>query len=514
MSSGACSPLFRHQIDAVEFVIGRGGSGAIFHEMGLGKTRTALEIFRRLRITDPRLNMVVVAPISLLEAAWRDEASKMSLPYHILNLHDEPVPNPDDKFVADIFTINYEAVLRKGQDLFKFVWADKKSSKSRWMIVLDESSKIKNHQAKISKILLKASPLFDFRIVMTGTPAPNTELEYWPQMKFIDPGMLGQSMTAFRAEYFHMARGKQVQAVQPFMTRQQASEVFRRGWNYAITEQKRAALMAALRPACHWAKKRDCLDLPEQVDEVRSVELASDQRSAYAAMEKRLVLEIRDQVIAAPVALTKLMKLRQITSGFVYNELGEHIEINGRTPTGVDLPRASIIVNGKRCILDLPSQTEFGNAKLRELFDVIEEVGDQQIMIWINFHWEQIKVCHELLKKFGPDSVVTMSALTEDKGESIRAFKEGRARFLVAHPASAAHGLTLVNCALQIFFSVNYSLEQHEQARARIHRAGQTQKCTYIYLIARNTIDEKILATLKDKGDAQRIVYDIIRGKD
>ena len=101
--------------------------------------------------------------------------------------------------------------------------------------------------------------------------------------------------------------------------------------------------------------------------------------------------------------------------------------------------------------------------------------------------------------------------MTEDKDESIRAFRDGRARFLVAHPASAAHGLTFINCSLQIFFSMDFSLERYEQAKARIHRAGQVNKCTYVHLIAKDTIDEQILEVLRRKGDVQKIIYEIVK---
>lgn len=151
------------------------------------------------------------------------------------------------------------------------------------------------------------------------------------------------------------------------------------------------------------------------------------------------------------------------------------------------------------------------NPKIKELFAVIEEIGDKPIIIWINFHWEQIKICHELHKKFGENSVVTLSALTKDKDESISAFKEGRARFLVAHPASGGHGLTLTNCSYQIFFSIGFSSELMLQSKARIHRAGQKEKCTYVYILAENTIDEDIYKCVNKKIETQEFIYEFIK---
>lgn len=487
-------PLFEHQEDGVNFIINRGGSGALFWEMGLGKSRGALEIFSRLKSTTPLLRMLIVAPLSLLNAAWREDLVRFGYPFSFVNLHDDPDYNGGWTIMA----VNYEAFLRRSVDILKPIYESTRRG-DEWLCVLDESSRIKSAQAKTTKIMLKAAALFKYRIVMSGTPAPNSEMEYWPQINFVEPDLMGSSMTAFRARYFHMARGSQKMPVPPFMSRQQAYDTFRHGWEYSITPESREALMREIAPVCHWAKKKDCLDLPDQIDEVREVDMAPDQARIYRKMERELVVEIAGQKIAAPVALTKLMKLRQISSGFLYNALGESFEtiINA----GAD-PKSALGPSEYAEALD--------NPKLKELFDVIDDAGDQPIIIWINFHWEQIKICHELYKKFGEESVVTLSALTKDKDASIDAFKAGRARFLVAHPRSAAHGLTFVNCSLQIFFSLDYSWEAFEQARARIHRVGQTKKCTYIYLVARGTIDEGILKTLRQKGGAQEIISEFL----
>lgn len=153
------------------------------------------------------------------------------------------------------------------------------------------------------------------------------------------------------------------------------------------------------------------------------------------------------------------------------------------------------------------------NPKIQELFNIIEEAGNQPIIIWIQFHWEIMKICHELYKRFGENQVVTLSALTKDKDGSIKAFRDGGARFLVAHPASAAHGLTFVNCSLEVFFSLDFSSEKYEQAKARIHRAGQVHKCTYVHILCKGTIDEDILNVLRGKKNEQEILYKMMEEK-
>ena len=509
--------LFDHQKQGVDFVIQKSGSGALFHEIGCGKTRTALEIYARLRQSEESLKMLVISPLSLLNAAWREDNTKF-YGFRFCNLresswiaekHGRPIALNDD-----IFAVNYESLLSKSK-LEGIVWMLRLGNP--WLCVLDESARIKSAQAQTTKIIFKMIRYFKYRIILSGCPAPNSEMEYFPQMQFVAPGCLGTNMTAFRSHFFHLANrySNRTQSLPPFMTK----EIFTKGWNYAITPAKREELMNLIMPHCHLAKKKDCLDLPEQVDEIRFVELEGEQKKVYLEMKKYLVVEIEEQKIAAPLALTKLMKLRQITSGFIYNEKGDSYETNlehddhFKMSLETKMPFVKNEPGEENFWGDAfnPLENEFSNPKLKELFAIIEEAGNQPIIVWINFHWEQIKICHELHKRFGENQVVTLSALTKDKDESIKAFQEGRARFLVAHGRSAGHGLTMIQCSLQIFFSLDYSWEIHEQSRGRIHRFGQIKKCTYVYILAKDTIDESIFNVLKNKKDAQEIIYETIK---
>ncbi|MCA9052150.1 MAG: hypothetical protein KDA89_25615, partial [Planctomycetaceae bacterium] len=109
--------------------------------------------------------------------------------------------------------------------------------------------------------------------------------------------------------------------------------------------------------------------------------------------------------------------------------------------------------------------------------------------------------------------VVTLYSETADREESINRFKSGEVRYLIAHPRSAAHGLTFVNCSAMVFFSLDYSFEAHAQARDRIHRIGQTASCLYIYLLAQESIDGELLKVLQRKQSLQDMVYGLVRNK-
>lgn len=466
------APLFEHQERAVEFLLKNRGVGALFMDMGTGKTRCALEAFARLREITPGLKMVVIAPLSLLESAWGEDIAKFS-EFTYYNAHNNILPQ--QPIEQDILLINFEAAIqKKNQHLTRHIRNN--------FLVIDESSKMKNHTSKTTKTILSFKDLPKYKIVMSGTPAPNTPLEYWAQMEFLRDFTLHKSFFAFRNSYFHLQRGSQIMNIQrgQVVTREMMREIMTRGWKYEITPINLKKMMERINPLVFWAKKEDCLTLPEQIDEVRKVELGDKQRKHYKEMKDDLITEIRSTPVTAQVALAKLMKLREITSGFAIDYSGHEIDI-GESP------------------------------KIEELFGVIEEAGNQQQIIWACFKWDINKICQVLRDNFGDGCYRTLYSATKDHQASINEFKGGEARFLVANPHSAAHGLTFVNCSLETFFSLDYSYEYYEQAKARIHRAGQTKSCTYVHLVAKDTIDEQILKVLKEKGDINQIAYEYMR---
>lgn len=469
----AAPPLFQHQSRAVEFILKRGGVGALFMDMGTGKTRAALEVFSRLRLKTPGLKMIVICPLSLIEAAWGEDIRKFT-GFSYFNAHDEALPQ---ELKEDILIINFEAIILKRNIAFqKFIHGN--------LLVIDESSKMKNHKAKTTKMLLALRNSASYRIIMSGTPAPNSPLEYWAQMVFLNDYIFNKSFFAFRNAYFHLGRNGQVMNLHgQTMTRDLMRDIMRKGWKYEITKDSLSKLISRIEPWVFRARKEECLDLPEQTDEIRSVSLWPDQAHVYRDMKRDLIAEIRNLaadtscVVVAQAALTKIMKLREITSGFAIDVEGDAVAIGA-------------------------------SAKLDELWEVLEEAGHQQVIIWACFKWDIETIAQELAAQ--GKTCVTLYSETKHKDDNIQLFKMGAAQYLVANPHSAAHGLTFTNCSTQVFFSLDYSLEFYEQAKARIHRAGQTKKCTYIHLIAKDTIDEQIMRVLRSKGDVNQIVEEYL----
>lgn len=452
--------LYKHQEEAVNFIMRRGGVGALFMDCGTGKCLTALSIFSRLKELIPSLRLVVVCPLSLIESAWQLDIKQFTQ-FTFFSAHAKKLT---DNITSDIILINYESMLRNVNVINHI---------KRNMLVIDESSRMKNNRAQTTKKLLKLSVLPRFKLVMSGTPAPNSPSEYWGQMTFLSENILHKSFYAFRNIYFHLARGSEIMQGK-ILSRQAARDIFSRGWKYDITPENLAKIMERINPYVFRAKKETCLDLPDQVDEVRLVELSTEQRKHYNEMKRNLITELTGQHITATVALAKICKLREITSGFL---------LSGEKTLPIANP-----------------------AKIKELLALLEELGPQQVIIWGNFVWEIEKIQEILGEK-----AASVYGKTDDKHSALEDFKSGKCQYLIANMNSIAHGVTLTNCSTQVFFSLSYSWEQYTQSKNRIHRIGQNNKCTYIHILAKSTIDEQIYAILQRKGNMEQIAMEILK---
>lgn len=464
--------LYQHQIDGVNFIEKCGGSGALYFSCGLGKTAMALEVFRRQKYQNQNLKLLVVCPLTLIHNAWIEDIQKFTH-FSYQDLH---APRALDNIIdVDIYLINYELLL--GQAKLKTIVSLIKTHP--FLCVLDEAQRIKSHSSMTTKILIKIKDCFTKRIVMSGTPAPNDETEYWAQMKFINESIFPSSFYGFRNTYFHLQRGKQTMEIPrgSFITRDMAREIFSKGFKYSITPEKRIALIERMKPYAIFREIDDCIDLPQQIDIIRKVELDKDQAESYKSMKNELVAELKGNVISAPFALTKLSKLRQIASGFILTEEGKAIDFTS-------------------------------NAKLNELKELLDEIGNKQVIIWCWF----IHEAEFINKLLGNKARIVNGQVTDtQKTENIQAFRNGEYQYLIANPLSMAHGVTLTNCHYSIYYSLSYSWEQLSQSMSRIHRISQKETCFYYYLLGEKTIDEIIYATLKRKGKEEEIISEFLK---
>lgn len=487
--------LYNHQVDAHQFLvtpkpfpkgaIGKYpnsgsygvGCGALFHEPGLGKTGTTITSMKHLSLrARGQMTTIAIAPIQLLEDVWHEDTKKFAPDFKFVNAYGGKFPDPLN--LPDVVAINYE-FFHRSENVKRFMAWMRLAPRTRvFGCAVDESSKIKNHASTTAKALMSFRNFFEHRIVMSGTPAPNCPSEYWAQLEFVAPGIFGNWST-FHRTYFQLERnGVPIDMNGIIMSNRAMQELYKRGAEYVITEKKRAELFSIMHPYIHTAAKKDCLDLPLQIEEVRLVDMGRQQKAAYEQMERHLVVEFNEHHIVAQLALTKMIKLREISSGFAYSDEGELVE--------------------------------FECPKVDAMLEILENLGDRQVIIWANFTWEVEKI-QSALRAAGK-RVCNLYADTGDAGdklESIREFKEGRAQYVVANMQSAAHGITWTNCAFHVFFSLGYSFELFKQGKNRTDRIGQTIEGVCYILLSRGTVDERILDVVHGKADVQQLVFDL-----
>lgn len=313
-------------------------------------------------------------------------------------------------------------------------------------MIVDESSAIKNMTSQITVDVLEFAPLIPHRFVMSGCPTPNHNSEIFPQMKFVNPDLFGNNYYGFLARYFHQDMAN------PHMWYQ--------------TDEDKERYFARLSEKSVFLKKDDCLDLPEKVFTVRKFNMLPLQCEAYADIMNDIQRNINQW---SKVEFTaKLMKLREVESGFVIRKDG--------------------------------TVAEFDNGKKSLLREVLNELRERPVIVWCQFRHE----IESLASEFGG---VALTSQTRDRDSIIRAFKRDEIPVLFTHPKLIGKGLTFSNCTYNIYYSLSFSYEEFKQSQDRIHRIGQTKKCTYIILQGVDTIGERIYKILQRKGNAVDELY-------
>lgn len=476
--------LFKHQLKGVELARSL-GSMALFYECGTGKTLTGLAIYSMHRAEkDLDLKMlVVVSPKTLIETAWSKDIETFT-DYTYASFKDM---KDLDKY-PDIVLINYELLKAR------YAQVEKMIKKGNWMCFCDESSKMKDFKSLNYKSLNKLRDKFIFRYVASGTPNPNSDTELWTQINFIRKDLLPTSFYQFRNLYFYLAKdykGRELIADQAALRNPIiARGIMQQGYKYRITPDKKKKLYEVIAPYCHWVEKKDALDLPDRTWIVRKFELSKEEYSIYKNFKKEMVLEMKDiegededkatKYIAVDNALSKLLKLRQLSSGFAYYE-----DFGGR------------------------KTHLFGNSKLKALEDVLEDLGPKQVIIWAYFQ-QEIDSISEMLEKKGL-SFCVVDGKTKDKVKAVKDFFEGKVQYVVANPHCAGHGITWTNCDTAVYYSLDFSYETYAQSNDRTHRAGQDKKCTYIHLLADKTEDYYVYDCLKNKKSRVEIMAGLMK---
>ena len=358
----------------------------------------------------------------------------------------------------------------------------------RTMLVLDESTDIKNPSAMRTKNLLKISIHSKYRRILTGTPVTQSPLDIFTQYNFLDSEILQTS------SYYGFKNRYAIQKERRFSDR-----TFMEVVGYIRLDE----LVSLIEPYSYRITKAECLDLPEKLYTKRYVELSPTQKTLYQTLKKELIVELNGQVMSTPLALTKLLRLQQIVGGFFVPDA----DINDTIDLEDDNAENINIIPNQGMISITPQPIDKVNPRIESLVNLLENTCGKAI-IWARFRPEISSICTRLREKFGEESVVEYrGGVDRDvKIKNIEAFQNNdKVKYFVATRAGAK-GLTLTTATTVIYYSNTYSLEDRLQSEDRAHRIGQKNNVTYIDFIAKDTMDEKIVETLRAKKELADII--------
>ena len=427
---------------------------AYFMEMGTGKTKVAIDNAAYL-YQEKRIDYVyVIAPNSVYQN-WKKEIDT-HCPEEV-NIYIWKVTK-DKNFKIDpnkltFILMNVEALSHASGKK----WLESKLSKTgmRSMIILDESTSIKNLKASRTKSIIKIGQLARFKRILTGSPVTKSPLDLFSQCAFLDKKLLGyDNFTVFKSRYavmYNIERGGYNIQIPKYYVNLEELEYKLKNFSYRV-------------------RKKDCLDLPEKMYVQRNVELPDEQRLAYERLKENALIIMQDDEVSYNNKLTELLKLQQVANGFVKTNEGDIKEFKT-------------------------------NAKLKELMSILEETQDKCI-IWANYVYNIEMIKKKLKETYGEDSVVSIYGKdsVEVRNDAVETFQHNdRCRFLVGNPTVGGYGLTLTAARHVIYFSNSYNLEVRWQSEDRAHRHGQTGQVTIVDIIARDTIDEMVLNSLENK---------------
>lgn len=500
--------LFPHQVITMAYALKLRACG-LFLDTGTGKTATMATIMQALADHRGLKRFLIIAPKSILDTSWGTDIDDFSW-LKWVNISDPPRRDPvltcprcrrefkkhvtwrhmrthmrktverlgDDTARAALYTRHpelrplgeddrRERLLRAlesdaqvfliNPEAFKIV-VDDLLDQDWDMFVVDESSCLKTNTSQITQAVIAFGHNVGRRVAMTATPRPNSSLDFWGQMAFLDQ-CLGGNFYRFRANYYYSDR---------------------EGFNWM---PKHADVDGEIRDIvferCIRYRLDDCVDLPGESYETVEVELSSELRKHYQDMEKKMLVELDSgETVSTSWLIVQMNKLAQINSGYIFDDAGEPRWL-GESPKIAETVRMA-----KQLI----------------------ESEDRSVVIWVRFPRTEGKLIHEALDKFG---VSTMHGGTKNHAASSEAFKKGRNRVMIAHPSSAKFGHTWVgHCNVDIFHSFGYSFEDFYQSKRRIYRIGQTRPVTHVTVVAKRTVDEIILDAVMYKQESHEEVVD------
>ena len=429
---------------------------AVLLDMGLGKTSITLTALNDLLFDyfDAH-RILVVAPLRVARNTWSDEIEKWD---HLKDLQFSIAVGTETerlsalKRKADIYIINRENLqwlIEKSGVPFDFD-----------MVVIDELSSFKNHQAKRFKSLMKVRPKVKRIVGLTGTPSSNGLMDLFAEFKILDMGArLGRFIGQYRMTYF-----KPDKMNGPIV------------YSYKPMPRAEKAIYEKISDITISMKAKDHLKMPELINSKYMVHLSEKEKKKYEDMKAELVLALPEGEITAANAASLSGKLSQMANGAVYADDESILSIHER--------------------------------KLDALEDIIEAANGKTVLVAYWFKHDLMRIEQRLAEK-----KIAFQKLDSDA--SIKKWNKGELPVALIHPASAGHGLNLQSGgSTLVWFGITWSLEFYQQTVARLYRQGQSEgTVTNIHILAKDTVDERIMKALQEKDSTQSALIDAVKAE-
>lgn len=426
----------------------RSNHHALLWEMGTGKTRAAIEGYRIKKSQGLVDKGLVVCPVSMLDKwveqieTWGDNKAAIALK----GTREQKLSTLKDDW--DWYCITFESLASMIDEILEIV-------NDRWFVILDEFTKIKNPKANRSRACIKLGRITKYKAVLSGTPITQHAYDIFTPYLFLDNGKtFGVNYDEF-LETYYWAQGYK--------------KVAKTGTLDKISNKIYDSATRFL--------KKECIDIPDKVYDTRLLDLPPYNREKYNEMVKWCITQIEGSTkVTAAVILTQLLRLSQITSGFVVDTLGKNVPFDE-------------------------------NPKIDALSEILDESNESKIIVWCRFIHD-VDAVSALCDKVGV-KYVTLHGETkpDDRTRNVAQFQNDKeTRVIVGTAGTGGHGIDLTAATIVVYYSNSYSLEQRLQSEDRAHRAGQVNKVTYIDLLCRDTIDLSIYKILRNKKSVADIV--------
>lgn len=448
------SNLHNYQKATVDFIIEHRFCG-VFLDLGLGKTISTLTAINELMYDYCEISSVlVIAPKRVAETVWAEEAAKWE---HTRHLVISKVMGSENKRLdalkrpADIYVVSRDNVAWLCNVFASRLPFD--------MVVIDELSSFKSHQSQRFKSLRMTRPFMKRVVGLTGTPAPNSLIDLWPQMYLIDRGeRLGKTITQYRARYFRPGKSNGYVV-----------------YSYDILAGASDMIQEKISDICISMKASDYLDMPERTDNFITVTMSDELKKEYNKFKNDNIIKLIDDngttEINAVNAASLVNKLLQFANGSVYDEDKNVHKIH--------------------------------TLKLEALKEIIENSNGQPILVAWTYQFDRDAIL-KAFSAYKPRQLKT--------ADDINDWNAGNIQLMLAHPASAGHGLNLqAGGSIIVWYGLTWSLELYQQFNARLYRQGQTKHVTIHHIVTSGTYDEEVINAINRKDKNQNRLLDSIK---